>query len=108
DGVVNRTLNLIRQLTEAGDELMIVCPEAPGCVAVPWESVQVVPVPSFTFPLYPEYRVGIPGRDLAEAVKRFAPEVIHYLNPFAFGFRCHDVLRKAGVRTPTVFSFHTL
>jgi len=108
DGVVNRTLNLIRQLTEAGDELMIVCPEAPGCVAVPWESVQVVPVPSFTFPLYPEYRVGLPGRDLAEAVKRFAPEVIHYLNPFAFGFRCHDVLRKASVRTPTVFSFHTL
>ncbi len=34
--------------------------------------------------------------------------MIHYVNPFAFGFRCHDVLRQANMRTPSVFSFHTL
>src|SRR5262249_33907583 len=42
------------------------------------------------------------------ALKQFAPEVIHYINPFGFGFRCYDVLRKARFRVPTVFSFHTL
>ena len=43
------------------------------------------------------------------AVKRFAPDVIHYVNPFAFGFRCHDVLRqRRRCGTPSVFSFHTL
>jgi glycosyltransferase involved in cell wall biosynthesis len=105
DGVVNRTLNLIRQLARAGDEVMVVCPEAEGCgnCAVP-----VVPVRSFSFPLYPEYRIGLPDRRLSDAVARFAPEVIHYVNPFAFGFRCHDVLRRARLRVPTVFSFHTL
>jgi glycosyltransferase involved in cell wall biosynthesis len=105
DGVVNRTLNLIRHLIRSGDELMVVCPQAPGCNDGP---VQVVDVPSFSFPLYPEYRIGLPDRRLAQAVKQFAPDVIHYLNPFAFGFRCHDVLRRARVRVPTVFSFHTL
>ncbi|MCI0683560.1 MAG: glycosyltransferase family 1 protein [Gemmataceae bacterium] len=105
DGVVNRTLNLIRQLPRHGDELLIVCPQAPGCDQCP---VPVLDVPSFSFPLYPEYRIGLPDRRMAERLRRFAPDVMHYVNPFAFGFRCHDVLRKAGFRVPSVFSFHTL
>src|SRR6516225_4404298 len=105
DGVVNRTLNLIRHLMQSGDEVMVVCPQAKGCTECP---VPVLDVPSFSFPLYPEYRVGLPDRRLARALKQFAPDVIHYINPFAFGFRCADVLRKARVGVPTVFSFHTL
>jgi glycosyltransferase involved in cell wall biosynthesis len=105
DGVVNRTLNLIRHLARSGDEVLVVCPQAEGCTEC---QVPVLGVPSFSFPLYPEYRVGLPDRQLALSLKRFAPEVIHYLNPFGFGFRCYDVLRKARLRAPTVFSFHTL
>jgi glycosyltransferase involved in cell wall biosynthesis len=105
DGVVNRTLNLIRNLKRFGDEVLIVCPSAPGCADC---EVPVFDVPSFSFPLYPEYRIGMPDRRLADTVQRFAPDVIHYVNPFAFGFRCHDVLRQARLRTPSVFSFHTL
>jgi glycosyltransferase involved in cell wall biosynthesis len=105
DGVVNRTLNLIRQLTKSGDELMVVCPQARGCTDC---AVQVVDIPSFSFPLYPEYRIGLPDRRLALAINDFQPDVLHYINPFAFGFRCYDVLRNARLRIPTVFSFHTL
>jgi glycosyltransferase involved in cell wall biosynthesis len=105
DGVVNRTLNLIRHLPRFGDDLLLVCPQAPGRTDCP---VPVVAVPSFPFPLYPEYRIGLPDAGLAEAVRRFAPDVVHYVNPFAFGFRCHDVFRTAGLRVPSVFSFHTL
>jgi glycosyltransferase involved in cell wall biosynthesis len=105
DGVVNRTLNLIRQLSGCGDELMVVCPAAQGCTDCP---VPVVDVPSFSFPLYPEYRVGLPSRRLTAALRDFAPEVIHFVNPFAFGFRCYDLFRSAHLRVPTVFSFHTL
>jgi glycosyltransferase involved in cell wall biosynthesis len=105
DGVVNRTLNLIRHLERSGDDLMVVCPQAHGYTECP---VPVLGLPSFPFPLYPEYRVGLPDRRLPLALKEFAPEVIHYINPFGFGFRCYDVLRKARLRVPTVFSFHTL
>jgi len=105
DGVVSRTLNLIRNLTRAGDELLVVCPTAPGCAGVP---VPVLDIPSFSFPLYPEYRIGLPDRRLVECLTRFAPDVIHYINPFAFGFRCHDLMRQAAVPFPSVFSFHTL
>ena len=44
DGVVGRTLNLIRHLVAAGDEVLIVCPEAEGCTQC---AVPVLPVPSF-------------------------------------------------------------
>jgi hypothetical protein len=105
DGVVNRTVHLIRQLVRAGDDVLVVCPEAKGCDQCP---VPVVGVPSFSFRPYPEYRIGLPGPRAAAAVRRFAPEVVHYVNPFAFGFRCHDALWRARVRPPSVFSFHTL
>ncbi len=105
DGVVNRTMNLIHQLVRCNDEVMVICPQADGSQACP---VPVVEFPSFAFPLYPEYRVALPNYRLVKVLDRFAPDVLHYINPFAFGFRCHDLLHRAGVRVPSVFSFHTL
>jgi glycosyltransferase involved in cell wall biosynthesis len=105
DGVVNRTLYLLRELARCGDDVLVVCPRADGSRAC---AAAVVEVRSFPFPLYPEYRIGLPDRRLAKEVEHFAPDVLHYVNPFAFGFRCYDVFRKAGLRVPSVFSFHTL
>jgi glycosyltransferase involved in cell wall biosynthesis len=105
DGVVNRTVHLIRELVRAGDEVVVVCPEAPCCDKC---SVPVVPVPSFSFPLYPEYRIALPDNRVVKALRRFRPEVLHFVNPFAFGFRCCDLLHRAGFRAPAAFSFHTL
>jgi glycosyltransferase involved in cell wall biosynthesis len=135
DGVVNRTLNLIRRLARAGDDLLVICPDGQPprgerigtkdeksensahssfSSLIPQPSslypvdVPVVAVPSFPFLLYPEYRIGLPDRRLIRALRQFAPDIIHYINPFSFGFRCYDLFRKAGLKTPTVFSFHTL
>src|SRR5262249_10884467 len=71
-------------------------------------SIPFVEFPSFSFPAYPEYRIGIPDKRLPQALEAFAPDVVHYVNPFAFGFRCCDFVERAGLRLPSVFSFHTL
>jgi glycosyltransferase involved in cell wall biosynthesis len=105
DGVVHRTVNLIEQLVRSGDEVVVVCPQAEGCGKC---SVPVVAVPSFSFLLYPEYRIALPDARLVRALKDFRPEVLHFVNPFAFGFRCHDLLQRRGLHLPSVFSFHTL
>lgn len=105
DGVVARTMNLIRRLQAAGDEVLVLCPHSGGRATSP---APVCEFPSFPFPAYPEYRIGIPDERLIEEISRFAPEVVHFINPFAFGFRCYDRLTRAGVALPTVFSFHTL
>lgn len=105
DGVVHRTLNLIEQLQAAGDELLIACPYDEGerdC------DVPIVDFKSFPFPTYPEYKIGIPDARLERALREFQPDVLHYVNPLAFGFRCYERIRKAGLRYPSTFSFHTL
>ncbi|HEV3343991.1 MAG TPA: glycosyltransferase family 1 protein [Pirellulales bacterium] len=105
DGVVIRTMNLIRHLVEAGDEILVICPQVDDRGESP---VRYVEFRSFPFPAYPEYLVGVPDQRLPAAVRDFGPDLIHFINPFAFGFRSFDLLHKAGVNLPTVFSFHTL
>jgi glycosyltransferase involved in cell wall biosynthesis len=105
DGVVNRTVNLIRQLLRCQDDVLLLCPQDKGRNGCP---VPVVEARSFSFPLYPEYRIGLPDAGLVSALKEFQPDVLHYVNPFAFGFRCCDLIHRAGLRIPSVFSFHTL
>lgn len=105
DGVVVRTNHLIRQLAARGDDLLVICPQVEGARDT---TVPIVEFPSFPLAIYPEYHVGIPDASLVDQVRRFAPDIIHFINPFAFGFRCCDVLTRHGCDVPTVFSFHTL
>jgi glycosyltransferase involved in cell wall biosynthesis len=105
DGVVIRTMNLIRHLLDEGDDILVVAPQADGRTGSP---VPVCEFPSFPCPAYPEYRIGLPDSRLVTAIRNFSPDLVHFINPFAFGFRCCDILEKAGLTVPTVFSFHTL
>jgi glycosyltransferase involved in cell wall biosynthesis len=105
DGVVNRTMHLIRQLLQHEDDVIVVCPQAKGCTDSP---VPVLQLPSFAFPLYPEYRIAQPERYVVRALQEFRPDVLHFVNPFAFGFRLFDLLQREPFRVPCVFSFHTL
>jgi glycosyltransferase involved in cell wall biosynthesis len=105
DGVVIRTMNLIRHLLDQGDEILVVTPYVENRGECP---VRVVDFPSFPFVAYPEYRIGLPDQRLVTTIRDFQPDLVHYLNPFAFGFRCFDILETAGLRPPALFSFHTL
>jgi glycosyltransferase involved in cell wall biosynthesis len=105
DGVVNRTVNLIRQLVRCQDDVLLLCPHDQGRNGC---SVPLVEARSFSFPLYPEYRIGLPDQGLIAALEQFQPDVLHYVNPFAFGFRCCDLIHRAGLQIPSVFSFHTV
>lgn len=105
DGVVGRTVNLIRQLQENGDDVVVVCP----AVSQPRNSpVPLIEFPSFPCASYPEYVIGRPDRRFIDELRTFRPEVIHFLNPFAFGFQCYDLLCRSDLNVPTLFSFHTL
>ncbi len=105
DGVVRRTLNLIEQLVCHGDQVIVICPEGRASHESP---VPLIEFPSFPCRSYPEYRIGRPDQRLIQELKSFQPDVIHFLNPFAFGFQCRDLLCRSGLNVPIVFSFHTL
>ncbi|MBC7964488.1 MAG: glycosyltransferase family 1 protein [Fuerstia sp.] len=105
DGVVGRTLNLIQQLLNNGDEVIVVCPK----VALPRNSpVPLIEFPGFPCASYPEYVIGRPDQRFIQELRAFHPDVVHFLNPFAFGFQCCDLLSRSDLRVPMLFSFHTL
>ncbi len=105
DGVVGRTLNLIQQLRNNGDEVIVVCPQ----VSQPRNSpVPLIEFPGFPCASYPEYVIGRPDQRFILELKTFRPDVVHFLNPFAFGFQCCDLLSRSDLRVPVLFSFHTL
>jgi len=105
DGVVGRTINLIQQLRENGDEILVVCPK----VSLPRNSpVRMLEFSGFPCLSYPEYTIGRPDQRLVQELRRFGPDVVHFLNPFAFGFQCYDLLCRSDLQVPTLFSFHTL
>ena len=105
DGVVGRTLNLIQQLRNNGDEVIVVCPQ----VSQPRNSpVPLIEFPGFPCASYPEYVIGRPDQRFIRELKTFRPDVVHFLNPFAFGFQCCDLLSRSDLRVPVLFSFHTL
>ena len=105
DGVVGRTLNLIQQLLDNGDDVVVVCPEVKQARNSP---VPLIEFAGFPCASYPEYIIGQPDRGLVEKLKDFRPDVVHFLNPFAFGFQCCDLLSQSDLRVPKLFSFHTL
>jgi glycosyltransferase involved in cell wall biosynthesis len=105
DGVVGRTVNLIQQLLANGDEVIVVCPKVAEYRNSP---VPLIEFSSFPCASYPEYAIGRPDPRLIQELKAFRPDVIHFLNPFAFGFQCYDLLCRSDLQLPVLFSFHTL
>ena len=55
DGVVGRTLNLIRELQAAGDEVLVCCPAVPESRDSP---VPLAECRSFPCVSYPDYQIG--------------------------------------------------
>ena len=106
DGVVNRTLNLIRQSAAFRRRTAHRLP--PRSKDAPTVRCLSSTSPAFLFPSIRNITSVCPTTVWPTASERFAPDVLHYVNPLAFGFRCHDVFRKAAVHVPSVFSFHTM
>lgn len=62
-------------------------------------------LPSYRFPLYREYRVGIPVYELYRDMERFKPDIVHIHTPFTLGIMGYRFAKKRKI--PTVGTYHT-
>lgn len=107
DGVVTRLCGTLEELVRAGDEVLVIAPAGgpPSYAGVP-----VVPAPALPVPLYPDgdgypaKRVSLPTRTLGRALRAFAPELIHAVNPFLLA--AGAVYHARRMRVPLVASYH--
>jgi phosphatidylinositol alpha 1,6-mannosyltransferase len=83
NGVTGSVVQVLGHLRRTGHEAIVIAPGNPPSTC---EGFEVVGLPSFGFPGYPQVRVPmvVTGR-LVRELERFAPDVIHLASPFAVG-----------------------
>lgn len=102
DGIVTRLTKTVTHLVEAGDEVLIFCPEgAPGS----YMGARVVGVPALPLPLYPELKLALPRPAVADALEKFRPDLVHVVNPAVLGLGGIWLAKTRGY--PLVASYHT-
>ncbi len=102
DGIVTRLTKTVQHLVEAGDEVLIVCPEgAPDT----YMGAQVLGVPAMPLPLYPELKLALPRPMVSDALEAFNPDLVHVVNPAVLGLGGIWIAKTKGY--PLVASYHT-
>ena len=102
DGIVTRLTKTLPHLVDAGDEVLIFCPEgAPAEHA----GARVVGVPAMPLPLYPELKLALPRPAVSEALERFRPDLVHVVNPAVLGLGGIWLAKTRNL--PLVASYHT-
>ncbi|MGQ9909156.1 MAG: glycosyltransferase family 4 protein [Candidatus Flexifilum sp.] len=101
DGIVTIVCLLLDHLTKRGLETVVVAPKAGVDV---YRETPVIGVPALPFPLYPEVRFGPPTLGTYQQLKRFAPDVMHFIHPILIG--TPGLLMAKRMHVPTVASFH--
>ena len=102
DGIVKVTCLLLDHLSKRGIEALVIAPrygENPRYNDVPVRSL-----PSLSFPLYPEARLGFATLSLYRDLAAFQPDVAHLFHPVMTGIPTMMMLKWMEV--PTVTSFH--
>jgi phosphatidylinositol alpha 1,6-mannosyltransferase len=83
NGVTGSVLQVLGHLNRNGHEAMVI---APGNPPPTCEGFEVVALPSFGFPGYPQVRIPmVVTSRLVKELARFGPDVVHLASPFALG-----------------------
>jgi glycosyltransferase involved in cell wall biosynthesis len=102
DGIVTRLTKTVQHLVEAGDDVLIFCPEGgPDS----YMGARIIGVPAIPLPLYPELKLALPRPALSEALDAFGPDLVHVVNPAVLGLGGIWLARSRGL--PLVASYHT-
>lgn len=103
DGVVTRVVRTLEQLRELGHEALVFAPHHPPAE---YAGHRVVRVPGVPFrPWYPELVLGMPRPRLGRELDRFAPDVVHVVNPVILGLWGTAIAKQRNL--PLLASFHT-
>jgi glycosyltransferase involved in cell wall biosynthesis len=103
DGVVTRLTRTLDYLGELGHEALVFAPHNPPSE---YKGHRVVNVPALSFkPWYPELFLGLPRPRLGRELDRFAPDMVHVVNPVVLGLWGTAIAKQRNL--PLLASYHT-
>lgn len=105
NGVAHSVARVAEHLVARGHEPIVIAPQPPSGgravpVAVPYP---VVRVPSMPMPGYGQFRLGLPSRQLAAALRGHGTELIHLASPFVLGAHGSSAARTLALPTVAVY-----
>jgi phosphatidylinositol alpha 1,6-mannosyltransferase len=104
DGVSHSLNHLFQSLEKEEIEFRVHAPFVPSA-NVSW-SHRVRRIRSFRFPLYPDYKVSIPGgRRLVAELDAFGSDLIHVVSPTPMAVWAQNYAHSRGI--PVIATFHT-
>ncbi|QNS07422.1 glycosyltransferase family 4 protein [Streptomyces xanthii] len=106
NGVAHCALQTARHLAARGHDPLVVAPAtAAGPEADAGAPCPVVRVPSLPLPGYPQVRVALPSRRIAQALVAHRAELVHLAGPFVLGVR--GMAAAVRHRVPAVAVYQT-
>lgn len=104
DGVSHTLGHLFAALEAEGIDFRVYAPFMPPA-EISWQK-RTRKVRSFTFPLYRDYRVSLPGgRRIAAELDEYRPDIVHVVSPTPMAVWAQAYARGRGI--PVVGTFHT-
>lgn len=100
NGVVNSVRHVVDRLSHQGHEALIIAP-GPGLGS--YRGVRVVRVRSMAVPRYKTFPLGLPDRQVEEALADFRPDVAHLASPIALGWTGLRAARRLQIPTVAVY-----
>jgi glycosyltransferase involved in cell wall biosynthesis len=102
DGIVTMLVRTVECLRRSGDEVVVFAPSGgPGELY----GGEVVPMPSFSFPVYPELRLALPRTSMRRKLEEFQPDLLHIFEPALLGIG--GIYYSQELDIPLVVSYHT-
>ena len=104
DGVSHTLGHLFAALEAEGIDFLVYAPFVPPA-DICWQP-RTRRVRSFTFPLYRDYRISLPGgRRIAAELDEYQPDIVHVVSPTPMAIWAQTYARTRGI--PVVGTFHT-
>lgn len=87
NGVAHTAVRVAEYLVSAGHQPIVIAPEPARGVPVPDDEYgfPVLRVPSIGVPVYPGFRVGLPGGKVRAAMAAHRADLVHLAGPFVLG-----------------------
>lgn len=101
DGIVRVTCLTLEHLQRRGIEAVVVAPEQG---VREYAGAEVIGVPGFVNPVYPEGRITLPNPIVYNKVRRFKPDLMHSFHPVVTGLA--GLFFARWMRVPAISSFH--
>ena len=106
NGVAHTAMRVADHLLSRGHQPLVIAPEPASGLRRPDSTFgyPVARVPSVALPLYPGFRIGVPGQSIRAEIAAHGADLVHLAGPFVLGASGSAAARRLGLPTVAVYA----